>query len=625
MGRTHAQQFANQVLPRVVFANPLAFLQSIAATDPPQALGSYWEKAGADLAPIERTTGAGFAAMIERRGRYVILIVTPPAPRDSGDPVSIAIIGRGDGVSKITTLAYYVLELERDAATQTLRFHIVSRTGAADERGVKCGEGPLPDPRWFADHAYELYTGRQPFVRTHGVASLPTWYWWLAFDGASALRVFNEAKVETERFDAVRRAPVLLMPEIADGGEIYNGAQSVARLRELRGYLRRDTSLAPTWQALVEKLSNTTIGNPGANMHRALPLIAEAGKHGAFNAVQAYELAAATRSKLAAIGIDRNENYAQSEQLYAAAREAERSPRLARGSAAPPINAEDPVWRPVFLDETDLPEHVRAESDETFSTADQTFQAYGGLRAGFAAWAGPEYLALSRVIDSRWVFRTSAAAVYFMRAVAYVMSDGLPQLPIPEIGDDTLAYGDDGLTGHRRTQIVIVRVGRVVARIQAYEGAYAAQAREILHAATLQPLVARIARRLRQGIAAYWLAVAYPTNAVAALVHSPGYDAARLLAKYPLLAHSELPSAIALMGDQYAPVARGLASFQAQVRAHRWATYREAMLSLTRLLLATDMGDPRVNAAYALEIVSELRRIDPDPVWLELDAWCRAR
>lgn len=624
MGRSHAQQFANVTLPRAVFTEPLALVRALAGDEPIKALGPLWDLAGADLAPIERTAGAGFAALIERRGRYVIAIVTPPAPRVSGDPVAIAVIGRGDGVSKISTLAYYVLELEHDLKTHALRFTVVSRN-RLDERGVKCGEGPLPDPRWFADHAYELYAGRQPEVRTHGVPELPTWYWWLAFDGATALRSFNDAKVETERFEAVRRAPVLLMPEIADGAELYLGVPSVQRLRELRTYLRRDTTLALAWQAIIERLANSTTGNPAANIQRALPLITEAGKHGALTAVQAYELEASTRSKLAALGVDRTENYALAEQLFGAARAAERAPRMARGSAPPPLDAEDPVWRPLFLAEADLPEHARAEADETFSTIEPTFVAHGGLRAGFAAWKGPEWSALSRVVDSRWVFRTAAAAVYFMRAMAPALSEGLQPLPIPAMGDDTYAFGDDGLAGRRRVQIVVVRVGRVVARLHAIEGAYAAQAREILHAATLQPLAARIARRIRQGIAAYWLAVAYPTNAVAALVHSPGYDAARLLGKYPLLAHGELPSAIALMGDEYGPVARGLASFQAQVRAHRWATYREAMLALARTLLATDMGDPRVNAAYAREIVSELRYLDPDPIWAQLDAECRAR
>jgi hypothetical protein len=108
-------------------------------------------------------------------------------------------------------------------------------------------------------------------------------------------------------------------------------------------------------------------------------------------------------------------------------------------------------------------------------------------------------------------------------------------------------------------------------------------------------------------------------------VHSPGYDVARLIDKYPLLAHAELPRAIATMGDKYEPVARSLASFQAQLRAHRWATYCTAMLNLVKALLETDMGDMRVNAASALEIVYELGHIDPNPAWRQLAAACEAR
>jgi hypothetical protein len=112
---------------------------------------------------------------------------------------------------------------------------------------------------------------------------------------------------------------------------------------------------------------------------------------------------------------------------------------------------------------------------------------------------------------------------------------------------------------------------------------------------------------------------------VPALIHSPGFDVARLIDKYPILAHAELPRAIALMGDKYEAAARSLASYQAQLRAHRWQTYRSAMLGLVRALIETDMGDTRVNAAYALEIVYELGHIDPDPVWAQLAATCEAR
>lgn len=625
MGRSHAQLFANQTLARAVFANALAFTKAIAAGEASALFGSLWEQAGGELAPIHRAANTGFTAAVERRGMYSIAIITPPAPRESGDPAAIAIIGRGDGLTKLSTVAYYVLELHLDA-TVGPRFTIVSRTGL-DERGMICGEGPLPDHRWLAAHAFELYAGRTPTPHT-GIPELPLWYWWFTFDGAGALRTFNEAQDTVDRFAAVRKAPMLLLPEIADAAEIYVGAPAARTLRDLRPHLRREVSLAATWTAAAHRLANTSAGSASANATRAIPLIAEAVQYGALSRAQGYELEASVRSRLASIGVDTQQNYALSEQLFVAARSAEHA-RLARGSVPPPINTEDPVWKPLFLDEQDISrEHRRADSDEAFSSCEPTFVAHGGLRAGYNAWNADEYSAMARVVDQRWVFRTASAAVYFMRATAALMSDGLPQLPSPTLGDEVLAFGGELLDGNntlRRSHVVIIRIGRVVARLQVTEGAFAAACRNILHAQMLQPLAHKIVQRAHRGLAAYWLAVVFPTNAVPALVHSPGYDAARLLQKYPYLGLGDLPAAISTMGDQYATVARSLASFQAQVRAHRWQTYRDSMLALARTLLATDMGDPRVNAAHAHEIVNELRYLDPDPIWLQLDAECRAR
>jgi hypothetical protein len=422
----------------------------------------------------------------------------------------------------------------------------------------------------------------------------------------------------------VRRNPVLLMPEIADAAEAYVGSKPARRLRELRPYLRRDPSLTAAWQALVDRLWST---RNISHTLRALPLIAEAGQHGAFSRAHAYEQEAIVRSLLAALGVDPHENHQRALQLHAASRDAaaaERAPRAARGSAPPPISAEDPVWKPLFLDESELPHAARTTGDESFSSADATFLSYGGIRAGYAAWRGDERSPLAHLVDARWVFRTAAAAAQFLRApaMAAVFSDGLPPQVAPSFGDDTLAFGSD--TG-QRTQVIVVRVGRVIARLQATEGAYALSCRQILHSTSLHPLAQRMVQRARQGLAAYWLAVAYPTNAVPALVHAHGHNASGLLEQYPLLAHADLPAALATLGDTYVPVARSLASFQVQLRAHRWEAYRDAMRALVRSLLDSEMGDPRVNVSYAYDIVCELRCLDPDPVWNQLDAECRAR
>ena len=285
--------------------------------------------------------------------------------------------------------------------------------------------------------------------------------------------------------------------------------------------------------------------------------------------------------------------------------------------------AEDPMWLPLFLDETELQGMVCAGLDESLALHDPTFFSCAGLRAGSAVWTGDETSALAHVIDSRFVFRTATAAARYMHEAGPLLADIFVPVPTPQIGDDTRAY--EGEANGRRVQVLVMRIGRVIARLQGSEGGYAASQRQILHAAVLQPLGGRIVRRVRDAQARYWLAVAQPSNTVAHLLHSPGYDAARLLDRCPMLAHAELPNAMLVLGDKYEAVARALANFQAQLRAHRWQTYRAAMLALGRMLLESDMGDPLVNAAYAYEIAAEMANLDGDPVWVQLAADCQAR
>jgi hypothetical protein len=246
-----------------------------------------------------------------------------------------------------------------------------------------------------------------------------------------------------------------------------------------------------------------------------------------------------------------------------------------------------------------------------------------------------------------------------MAAIAPVLGEGLPPAPAPKIGDQVIAFAED--SGRvRRTQIVAVRVGRVVIRLKAVEGAEAAAARQMLHAQMLYPLAGKAAVRAHTAQLRYWLTVDFPTNSLATLVHTPGHDVGRLLPKYPLLAFSELPDALRLRADdrrteleedlaanlareddpkkrdaaklavakeveKFRTAADTLANFQVQLRAHRWAAYREAMIALIRALLASDVGNPRVNAAYAHQLVGELGAIDNDPIWAQLDAICRSR
>jgi hypothetical protein len=583
---TPAQEVANQTLPQAVFADPLAFTRALALPD-------------------------GWSATIERRGKgvYTTVIVTPPAPQESGDPAAVVIVGRGDGTTKLTTLGYYVLELVLGG--EAPRFQVVSRTDR--ERVAVWADGPLPDPKWFADHAFDLYSGQTPQPRT-GVPELPAWYWWHAFEGAAAVRAFDAANDDAERIELVRKYPVLLLPDLAPDN---------MRLRLVRARFRKDPDLAWGWEGLVQRLANNQIGSPAVNNLRLLPLVADARQGGGLTRVQAYELEGTLRSNLAALGVDYDDNRMLADEMFAAARAVvDERPRPSHGTGPPPmLLTEDPLWRPVFLDGADLPNHVPSAADEIITSSEPTFVGHGGLRAGYAIWTADESSAFARIVDARWVFRTENAAAAFMRAA--VLGEGFPPHPAPQIGDETIGFGDDGSHGGRRAFVLVMRIGRLVAKVLAVEGQYAAASRQILHAAMLHPLAEKIVQRARQGISAYWLAVAYPTNAVPALVHTAGYNAAILLAKYPMLAHPELPAAIASTGEVAA--AQALASFQANLRAHRWGMYRAAMLALARALLSADVGDPRVNVTYAHEIALEMGQLDPDPIWAQLDAECRNR
>lgn len=652
MARTHAQQFANVVLAGRVFSDPLGTVRAL-ASDPVATLTSMWDEAAADLPPIARMPATGLSALVEPVGRYAIAMVTLPPPREANDPVYVAITGRGDGTSKLSTVGYYTLELSSTEPGAPV-FGIYTLY-SADMR-ARAADGPLPDPRWFAEHVMELYAGRLPGANT-GIPTLPFWYWWYAFDGPSAFRMFNTARDDAERFEVVRKTPILLVPEITQAVEAYSGETYAAKLREIRPYLRREKTLSDAWKAAIHQIASSKYAPLATNIALALPLVAEAHEHGALSLVDAYEIEANLRGILAGLGIDPHENATRAHALHAAAQE-EMAPRAKRGSMLP-AHVEDPMGESLFLDQTDLQDHHQVERNDTFAAVDPTFLGHGGLRAGYVTWAAPEWSALATFIDARWVFRTPAAAAHFMRTIAHVLGDGLPPVAAPPIGDQVLAFGDDlGLV--RRTQIIAVRSGRVIARIKAIEGSEAAAARQMLHAHLLHPFAGKATVRAHTAQLRYWLAVEFPTNTIATLVHTPGHDVSRLLPKYPLLALGELPDAIRLRGedrrleldaeltkalalegdakkrdaakaavtkelDKFKTAADTLANFQAQLRAHRWSAYRDAMLALTRTLLATDMGNPRVNAAYAHEIVAEVAHIDNDPVWIELDALCRSR
>jgi hypothetical protein len=646
MARTHAQEFANNALAGRVLADPVGTVRSL-ATDPLPLLTSLWEEAGVDLPPISRIPSAGLAAAVQPIGMFAVAIVTLPPPREIGDPVLVAVVGRGDGIAKLTTVAYYTLELS--GRIGALSFSTCTFNAAnARERTT---DGPLPEATWFAEHVLDLYSGIQPGAH-EGVPELPFWFWWFAFDGANAFHLFNMSRGDADRLEAVRRSPILLLRDIETAVETYSGTSYAEKLRELRPQLRREKIFGDAWKAVIEQIVKSKHAPLATNILLALPLVEEASEHGALIKSQAYEIEGSLRATLAGLGIDSHANALRAQELYAIAADAA-AKRARRASQAPP--SEDPVGVPLFLEQADLPDHQVIEQDDTFAANDATFLAHGGLRAAYVTWAGPAWYAIATLIDARWVFRTAADAARFMAAIAPALGEGLPAQGAPPIGDQVLSFGDDfGSEG--RTQILAVLEGRVVIRLKAIEGVEAAASRQILHAQLLYPLAGKAAKRAHNAQLRYWHAVEYPTNTIATLVHTPHHDVASLLVRHPLLALDELPELIRLRADErrelldediaaeedpakqalareaakkeiekFKIAADTLGNFQAQLRAHRWQQYRDAMLALTQALLTSSMGDPRVNAARAHLIVHELRHIDRDPVWEQLDAVCRTR
>jgi hypothetical protein len=646
MARTHAQEFANNALAGRVFADPVGAVRAL-ATDPVAMLTSLWEQAGAELPPIARVPAAGLTAAVQPLGRYAVAIVTLPPPREPGDPVFVAVVGRGDGVTKLSTVAYYTLELS--GRVGALSFSTCS-FDAANAR-VRVTDGPLPEATWFAEHVLDIYSGGQPGANV-GVPELPFWFWWFAFDGANAFYLLNMSRGEAERLEVVRRSPILLLRDIETAIETYSDTSHADKLRDLRPQLRRDKAFGDTWKAAIDQIVMSKHAPLATNILLALPLVEEAREHGALTQTQAYEIEAKLRGTLAGLGVDAHANAVRAHELYAFAEEAA-AKRARRASKGPPI--EDPLGVPLFLDQTDLPDHQVLEQDDTFAANDPTFLAHGGLRAGYVSWGAPSSFAIASLIDARWVFRTAGDAARFMAAIAPALGEGLPAQAALQIGDQVLSFGDD-FSREGRTQILAVLEGRVVIRLKAIEGVDAAASRQMLHAQMLYPLAGKAVKRAHTAQLRYWHVVEFPTNTVATLVHTPHHDVGRLLASHPLLGLGELPELIRLRAEdrreeldedianeedpakqdlarvaakkeieKYGIAADTLANFHAQLRAHRWQQYRDAMLALTRTLLASNMGDPRVNAARAHELVQELRHIDRDPVWEQLDLLCRSR
>jgi hypothetical protein len=593
MSRSHGYRFANDVLPETLFDNSLAFARAVTnQRQGLQLLASAWDRAGATMPAADRAGRAGLTASIQQRGAYGIILVSVPPPREAGDPAMIVIVGSGDGESRYDVNGYFILELGADT-----RYHVVSRTAHSDQ-ATTLGVGPAPDAQMFIDHVCGS-------VVPPRIPSVPAYYYWHAFDGAGAMRAWLDTR---DPLSAIAQHPILLLPEIAESASVYlTGGATAEGLLELRHQLMRDPAFGPAAHGLALLLVNARTGVVAANLARAIKVVAEASEYGADRA-QGYAIEADIRHKLAVLGIETRANYEAAQRLRAMAQAPQNDvplrPRMARGSHSG--IPQDPSFATLFLDGSELPYFTRGELTD--------LDAGHALAAASITWTGRDDWAMSRIIDSRWSFATAAEASQFLQSAQHAIGDGLPQLPAPQLAEETLAYG-----GPRAAQIIVFRVGRTVGRLAVAQG-HAAP--DTLEQAMLLPYAQRAVQRAQWNLSRYWLNVGCGTDAATLFVQTPN---ARLLADYPILALPEFPAAMATLGGAYVQGAQQLWQLQTQLRGQQWQAHRTATQALVRTLLDDRTSDPRVNAAHAHAIVDEIRRLDSDPIWIQLAAECRTR
>jgi hypothetical protein len=318
-----------------------------------------------------------------------------------------------------------------------------------------------------------------------------------------------------------------------------------------------------------------------------------------------------------------NYEAAQKLQAIAGAPPAEPQRRMARGSVAPQQRGNDPTWTSLFLDNAELPYFTKREEQAIVN--DATFSFSGGTRAGYVAWIGQESWPMWHVVDTRWLFPTTDAADQYLRTVMPVIGDGLPTLHAPQLGDVALAFGgaEPGHTHGTRyaAQCLVIRVGRLVMKLFVVEGPTACASGTPLDETAMLALAHRAIARAQWMLSRYWLTVGRGSDAATMFAQMPN---ARLFTEYPILALPEFPAAMATLGDAYAPHAQVLWQIQTQLRSQQWSVHRDATRALVRTLLDDRASDQRVNAAHAYALIHEMRKLDPDPMWAQLEAECRA-
>jgi hypothetical protein len=410
--------------------------------------------------------------------------------------------------------------------------------------------------------------------------------------------------------------------------------------------LRGTPHFAPFHQLLAMAIASERGGNQRLNIERALEVLVDvrvAASGGGAELGRALVCEAALRARLASAGVEARRNFERARELYEAARKEpaeaaererdEREEQAVRAALAqlapPPARTTDPAWPALFLDESELGGFERREDrrDQNPIANDAAFVEQRGVAAGSIVWLGNEAWPMWRIVDTRWLFPSVATAAAYADVMVAHAGEGLPTLPVPAIGDGARGWGGiqlaRGTQARYAGQILVFRVGRMVAKIFVAEGPKAPQAGQALAQSMLFPLAEAAVRRAQWALPRYWLGIARGVEAANAFVQAPALTAVTLLSEFPILALPEFPAAMAVLGEAHRAAAHALWQLQETFKSDY--SYRNVIRPLVRTLLDERAGDPRVNAHAAISLVVDMRRVDRDPAWAQLEAECCAR
>lgn len=173
--------------------------------------------------------------------------------------------------------------------------------------------------------------------------------------------------------------------------------------------------------------------------------------------------------------------------------------------AEPPAAVRDEKWRPLFLDESELPNFKLVDDRRMPATPppnDPAFVANRGLRWGTAIWTGHEQWPIVRVTDTRWLFSTTDDADTYLKSILAGASENLPPMEPPALGDWCARFGGtvvDPIMGMKVTSFIhVLRVGPIVAKLFMLEGSGAPGTLTIK---MLEVYVERLVRRARASLA----------------------------------------------------------------------------------------------------------------------------